>query len=78
MYYVHTPGLKVVAPSTAYDAKGMLKSAVRDDNPVLIFEHKLLYGSKGARSEKGSISSVVCERYQELYPQCRKPFAPVR
>ena len=48
----------MIAPATAYDAKGLLKSAVRDDNPVIMFEHKLLYGSKGARAEKGALSPV--------------------
>src|SRR5580698_11478765 len=43
MAYVHTPGLKVICPATARDAKGLIKSAVRDNNPVLFFEHKYLY-----------------------------------
>jgi len=43
MYFVHTPGLKIIYPSTPYDAKGLLKSAIRDNNPVLFFEHKFLY-----------------------------------
>src|SRR5437588_2809632 len=42
-WFVHRPGLKVVAPSTPYDAKGLLKASIRDDNPVIYFEHKFLY-----------------------------------
>src|ERR671924_116410 len=43
MYFVHTPGLKVVCPATAYDAKGLIKAAIRDPDPVIYFEHKFLY-----------------------------------
>jgi pyruvate dehydrogenase E1 component beta subunit len=57
-YFTGVPGLKVVAPSNAYDAKGMLKAALRDGNPVLMFEHKLLYGSKGARAEPGAVDAT--------------------
>jgi pyruvate/2-oxoglutarate/acetoin dehydrogenase E1 component len=44
-WFTRVPGLKVVAPATVYDAKGLLKSAIRDDNPVIYFEHKRLYRS---------------------------------
>jgi pyruvate dehydrogenase E1 component beta subunit len=46
-WYAHVPGLKIVSPSTPYDAKGLLKTAIRDDDPVIFFEGETLYGSKG-------------------------------
>lgn len=47
-WFSHVPGLKVVLPSTPYDAKGLMKSAIRDDNPVIFFEDKMMYKLKGA------------------------------
>lgn len=47
-WFSHVPGLKVVLPSTPYDAKGLMKSAIRDDNPVIVFEDKMMYKLKGS------------------------------
>ena len=52
-WYLHVPGLLVAAPSTAADAKGLLKAAIRDDNPVIFIEHETLYGKRGEVPENG-------------------------
>lgn len=51
-WFCHIPGLKVVIPSTPYDAKGLLKTAIRDENPVVIFEDKMMYNLKGPVPEE--------------------------
>jgi pyruvate dehydrogenase E1 component beta subunit len=59
--YAHFPGLKVAIPATPYDAKGMLKSAIRDPNPVLFIEHELLYNIKGEVPDEGVEYTVPLE-----------------
>jgi len=65
-FFISVPGIKVACPATAYDALGILRAAIRDDNPVLMFEHKILYGAKGARAEADAVdasSEIPSEDY---------------
>ncbi|MQF67227.1 alpha-ketoacid dehydrogenase subunit beta [SAR202 cluster bacterium AD-802-F09_MRT_200m] len=60
-FFAHVPGLKVVMPSSPHDAKGLLKAAIRDDNPVLFFEHKLSYNTVRGEVPQGDYSVPIGE-----------------
>jgi pyruvate dehydrogenase E1 component beta subunit len=60
-WFVHTPGMKVVVPSTPRDAKGLIVSAIRDNNPVLFIEHKLLYGAASPGGGKAKSTKAVSD-----------------
>ena len=60
-WYAHCPGLKVVAPHTSYEAKALLKSAIRDDNPVIFLEHEILYG-KSFEMPDGDIEPMPLDK----------------
>ena len=81
-WFCHVPGLKVVIPSTPYDAKGLLKAAIRDDNPVMFIEQKLLYRRKGLVPEEDYViplgkadvkregTDVTLVSYGRMVPLC--------
>ena len=58
-WFMHTPGLKVAIPSNAYEAKGLLKTAIRDDNPVIFLEHKIMYFSSSKKLKDYKIDSEI-------------------
>lgn len=67
-FFFHIPGIKIVTPATPYDAKGLFKSAIRDDNPVLFCVHKHLYGSKGRKLVESSVSRTHVPEEEYLIP----------
>ena len=74
-WFSHIPGLKVVMPSTPYDAKGLLKSAIRDDNPVVFFEDKMMYRLKGAGAG-GRIHDSARRRGHQARRRATSPSSP--
>src|SRR5207247_2597950 len=75
-WFCHIPGLKVALPSTPYDAKGLLKSAIRDDNPVVFFEDKMMYKLKGSVSAVASVCDLEAPVKRSGAMHLPLPFSP--
>ncbi len=69
-WFSHIPGLKVVMPSTPYDAKGLMKSAIRDENPVVFYEDKMMFRYKGPVPDRGIYDSAGRGRHQAPRRRC--------
>ena len=67
-FLFHTPGIKLATPACPYDAKGLLKAAIRDDNVVFVCGHKQLYGSRGRRLEESSLSTQFVPEEEYTIP----------
>jgi pyruvate dehydrogenase E1 component beta subunit len=67
-FFFHVPGIKLVTPASPYDAKGLLKSAIRDDNTVIFCVHKHLYGSKGRKVAQSQLSSQYVPEEEYTIP----------
>lgn len=63
-WFMHVPGIKIAMPSSPYDAKGLIKTAIRDNNPVMIFEHKMLYGGSSTGGKARSAVDGLGDAYR--------------